>query len=161
MAFTAKNLTDFAPAITYTLTKQFKKRYVGFYLYVTFKSVHCVPASPNTHGLVGTIFLVFQVDSRAGFGESVILTTQINVYRDECISLAYTGDNEKQLAPLFSVIHNMLIDTFMITYDPDTRQRYTHRFLETIHEELCAKALHPSRVERLIETYGIEILDNF
>jgi hypothetical protein len=161
MAFTAQNITDFAPTISYTLTKQFKKRYVGFYLYLTFLETHCIVASPNTHGLVGTIFLTFQIDSRVGFGESTILTTQTNVYNNECISLTYTGNNEKQLAPLFSVIHTMLIDTFMITYDPDTRQRYTHRFLETIHEELCAKALHPDRVGRLIDTYGIEVLDNF
>ena len=160
MAFTFAHITEFMPTIGHTLEKQFKKRYVGFYLYLTFKSANCVEASPNRQGLVGTLFLHFQVDSSVGFGESVILTTQINVYRDECISLAYTGDNEKQLAPLFSVIHNMMIDTFMITYDDDTRQRYTHRFLETIHEELCAKALHPDRVGRLIDAHGIEVLDN-
>ncbi len=47
----------------------------------------------------------------------------------------------------------------MILSDPDTRQRYTSRFIEAIHEELVAAALHPDRIGRLIETHGIESLD--
>lgn len=159
MAFTFANLTEFTSTIGPALEKQFKKRYIGFYLSLTFKSANCVEAIPNRRGLVGTLFLHFQVDSSVGFGDSFILTTQINMYHDRLLSLDYTGDNEKQLKPLFSKIHDSLIERFMITYDSDTRQCYAHRFTETIHEELIATALHPNRIEKLIDQYGIEILD--
>ncbi len=160
MTFTFANILDCESSVTYTLSNQFQKRYVGFYLYLTFKSVHCVEASRNNIGLVGTIFMTFQVDSSVGFGESSIIVTQVNIYRDECVALAYTGDNQKHLAPLFARIHDSVIEHFMIISDPDTRQRATHRFIEAIHEELVATALHPDRIGRLIETHGIESLDN-
>lgn len=160
MPFTFANIQDCESSITDTLTKQFKKRYVGFYLYVTFKSVHCVEASRNNIGLVGTIFLTFQVDSSVGFGETTIIVTQVNIYRDECIGIAYTGDYAKQLTPLFTRVHESIIEHFMILSDPDTRQRYTSRFIELIHEELCARVLHPDRVGRMIDEHGIESLDN-
>lgn len=160
MAFTFANLLDCKSSITDTLTKQFHKRYIGFYLSLTFKSVHCVEASRNRTGLVGTIFLTFQVDSSVGFGESTIIVTQVNVYQTECISVSYTGDNQKQLAPLLFRIQKTVIEQFMIINDPDTIQQSTIRFVETIQEELCAVALHPDRMSRLIQNHGIEILNN-
>jgi hypothetical protein len=160
MAYTFANILDCESSVTHTLSNQFQKRYVGFYLYLTFKSVHCVEASRNNAGLVGTIFMTFQVDSSVGFGESIIIVTQVNIYRDQCVALAYIGDNEKHLQPLFSRIHKSVIEHFMIISDPDTRQRATSRFIEAIHEELVATALHPDRIGRIIETHGIESLDD-
>lgn len=160
MAFTFANLLDCKSSVTYILTKQFQKRYIGFYLSLTFKSVHCVEASQNRTGLVGTIFLTFQLDSSVGFGESTMIVTQVNVYRNECVSLSYPGDNQKQLAPLLFRIHESVIEQFMIINDPDTRQQATSRFVETIQEELWALALHPDRMSRLIQNHGIEILNN-
>jgi hypothetical protein len=160
MAFTFAHITEFMPTIGPALEKQFKKRYIGFYLYLTFKSANCVEASPNRQGLVGTLFLHFQVDSSVGFGDSTVITTQINIYSDGPAALAYAGEHEKQLTPLLTRIHETLVERFMITYDSDTRQRYAHRFAEMIHEELVAAALHPDRIGRLIESHGVEILDS-
>jgi hypothetical protein len=33
-------------------------------------------------------------------------------------------------------------------------------FIQTIKEDLVAKAMHPDRIERLINTYGIEVLES-
>lgn len=160
MAFTFANLAEFTPTIAPALKKQFKKRYIGFYMSLTFNSAHCVEASQNTVGLVGTLFLTFQIDTAVGFGMTEMFVTKINVYHDALFSVSYTDYNDKQIAPLIAKIHDTLIERFMLTYDPDTRQRATHRFAETIHEELCAAALHPDRIGRLINSHGIEIMDN-
>ena len=160
MAFTFANLAEFTPTISPALKKQFKTRYIGFYMSLTFKSAHCVEAGRNSVGLVGTLFLTFQIDTSVGFGMTEIFVTKINVYQDALFSVSYTDCNDKQIAPLIARIHTSIIDNFMLAYDSDTRQRATHRFAEMIHEELVATALHPDRIGRLIDSHGIEIMDN-
>ena len=160
MAFTFANLAEFTPTIAPALVKQFKRRYIGFYMSLTFKSAHCVEASRNSVGLVGILFLTFQIDTAAGFGLTEMFVTQIKMFDDMCMASPYTGHNEDQIAPLIHRIHTSITDNFMLAYDADTRQRHTNQFAETIHEELCAAALHPDRVGRLIDAHGIEALDS-
>jgi hypothetical protein len=161
MPFTFENLIEFTPTIAPPLLKQFKNRYIGFHMSLTFKSAHCVEASPAPAGLVGTIFLTFQVDTAAGFGETELFVTKINFYKHRAFSVYYTGYNYKHIFPIIAKIHQSVIDHFMITYDSDTRQLAAHTFAQTIREELCAAAFHPDRVRRLIDTHGIEALDCF
>jgi hypothetical protein len=53
--------------------------------------------------------------------------------------------------------HELLMEVQLaITRHAENRRA----FMDTIHEELIAAAMHPTRIERLIDQYGIEVLES-
>ncbi len=53
--------------------------------------------------------------------------------------------------------HELLMEVQLaITHHAENKRA----FVRTIHEELIAKAMHPTRIERLIEEYGMEVLES-
>lgn len=57
---------------------------------------------------------------------------------------------------LYSKVHRQITDS-LVTYEQNIQRN--KQFCSYIKEELISKLYHPDRIEKLINTYGIDILD--